>query len=184
MPALIAMLRGVNLGGNNLIRMDSLRSICESLKLEDVSTYINSGNVVFTTKERKLEKVTSQIEDCIEKQYAFRPAVILRTVAEMQDVIARNPFAKRKDLNPSKLIVVFFSQELASEVKKQLEAIKVGPEELKAHARELYIYYPDGMGKSKLPAAMDRVLKKTGTARNWNTVTKLLGMVESLDSRR
>jgi uncharacterized protein (DUF1697 family) len=137
---------------------------------------------VFATKERKLEIVGTKIEDAIEKQFGFRPAVILRSADEMRDVIARNPFAKRKDLHPAKLAVIFFATVLKSELRQQLEAIKVGPEEIHAHPRELYIYFPDGMGRSKLPMAMDRVLKKTGTGRNWNTVTKLMEMAEGIES--
>jgi len=178
MTAIIGMLRGVNVGGHNTIKMDSLRALCESLKLEKPQTYVQSGNVVFATKEKNLKMLGTKIEDAIEKSHGFRPAVMLRTAAEMREVIARNPFAKRKGLEPAKLAVIFFGDELTADQRKQLEAIKVGPEELKAHSRELYIYFPDGMGRSKLPAAMERVMKKTGTARNWNTVTKMLEIAE------
>lgn len=184
MAAIISMLRGVNVGGHNMIKMDALRALYESLKFEHVQTYVQSGNVVFTTKEKNLSTLAASIESAIEKKYGFRPAVILRTGAEMKDVIARNPFAKRRDVEPAKLAVIFFAEELSAEQRKQVEAIKVGPEESKAFPRELYIYFPDGIGRSKLPAAMDRVMKKTGTARNWNSVTKLMGMAEKLEAAK
>jgi len=177
MPTIIAMLRGVNLGGHKLVKMEALRALCDSLQCRNTQTYVQSGNVVFSTKEKNLSKLTRRIEDGIEKSFGFRAAVIVRTPDEMRKAIAANPFAKR-ELHPSKVIVVFLADELTAETRNQLEAIKVGAEEVKAHAREIYIYYPDGMGKSKFPAAMERVLKKTGTARNWNSVTKLMEMAE------
>lgn len=177
------MLRGVNVGGHNKIKMDALRSHCEGLKFENIQTYVQSGNLVFTCKGHKPERTARLVEDAIEKQHGFRPAVILRNAAEMREVIVRNPFAKRKNLDPAKLAVIFFTDELTPDVRKQLEAIKVGPEELKAHPRELYIYFPDGMGRSKLPAAIERLMKKTGTARNWNTVTKLMEMANQIETQ-
>src|SRR5215471_10775635 len=92
MLAVVALLRGVNLGGHKQIKMDVLRGLCESLGLCNPQTYIQSGNVVFTTKERDFPKLAPRIEAAIEKRAGFRPDVILRTCAEMRDVIARNPF--------------------------------------------------------------------------------------------
>jgi uncharacterized protein (DUF1697 family) len=182
MTAIICLLRGVNVGGHNKIGMDSLRDICSSLKLRSPQTYIQSGNVVFGTPERDLSKLARRIEDCIEKGYSFRPTVMLRTAAEMRDVIARNPFAARKNIDPGKLVVSFLAGSPAAEVAKRLSEIKVGPEELRVSGRELYIYFPDGQGRSKLPAALDRAAKIPATARNWNTVNKLLAMAEALES--
>ena len=179
MPVFVALLRGVNVGGHNKIKMDVLRGLCESLKCENPQTYVQSGNVVFRTKEKNPATLAKRIEDAIEKELGFRPAVILRTAAEMKDVVAKNPFAKRQ-FDPAKLAVIFFADRFSTEVKKQVLELKVGPEEIKAADRELYIYFPDGMGRSKLPAAMGRVTKNAGTARNWNSVTKLLEMAEEL----
>jgi len=181
MTTMIALLRGVNVGGHNKIKMDALRSLCRSLKLVNAQTYVQSGNVVFTTKEKDSRKVGERLEDEIEKAHGFRPAVILRTAAEMREVIKRNPFAKR-ELDPAKLAVLFLSDELSVETRKQLEAIKVGPEELKAFPRELFVYFPNGMGRSKLSPAIDRIVKKTATGRNWNSVTKLMGMAEKMEN--
>jgi uncharacterized protein (DUF1697 family) len=99
----------------------------------------------------------------------------------MQTVIANNPFAMRKEIEPGKLHAIFLTEELSPEAQKQLEAVKVGPEEIESGAREVYVYYPTGMGKSKLPPLLDRILKKAGTARNWNSVTALLEMADKLE---
>ena len=179
MTAIVAMLRGVNVGPHNRIKMEDLRALCGSLKLEKAQTYVQSGNVVFTSNERDLVALATKMEDAIEKKFGFRPAVILRSGAEMRAIVKKNPFAKR-EFDPAKLAVMFLNTELPSEMRKQLEAIKVGPEELKAFPRELYVYFPDGMGRSKLSPAIDRVVKKTGTGRNWNSVMNLLEMAEGM----
>ena len=182
MPAIICLLRGVNVGGHNKIGMDSLRDVCSSLNLRGPQTYIQSGNVIFGTTERNLAKLARRIEDCIEKGYGFRPNVMLRTAAEMRHVIARNPFASRKNIDPAKLVVSFLAEAPGAEDAKRLLEIKVGPEELCVSGRELYIYFPDGQGRSKLPPVLERTVKIPATARNWNTVNKLLAMAEELES--
>ena len=182
MQAIIAMLRGVNVGPHNRISMDALRALYGSLKLRNAQTYVQSGNVVFASNERNLSALSERIDDAFEKTFGFRSAVILRTVPEMREVIAKNPFAEREDIEPSKLLVTFLAEELSPEAQKHLEAIKVGPEEIKARAREVYVYFPNGVGRSKLPAMMDRVLKRSGTARNWNSVTTMLEMAEQIQS--
>ena len=180
MQAIIAMLRGVNVGPHNRIKMEALRTLCGSLKLQNAQTYVQSGNVVFMCGEKNLVLLAKRIEDGIEKTFGFRPAVILRTAAEMKAVIKKNPFAKR-EFDPAKLAVTFLTDELSAEARKQLESIKMGPEELKAYPRELYVYFPDGMGRSKLSPAIDRVIKKTGTGRNWNSVMNLMEMAEEME---
>jgi len=182
MTVIICLLRGVNVVGNNKISMQALREICLSLKLRGPQTYIQSGNVVFGTVERDLDKLAGRIEDRIEKGHRFRPRVMLRTAAEMREVVTRNPFAGRKGLDPSKLIVSFLLEAPNAETRDCVLAINVGPEELRHHGRELYIYFPDGQGRSKLPAVLDRALKAPATARNWNTVNKLLAMAQQLES--
>jgi uncharacterized protein (DUF1697 family) len=183
MTTVIALLRGVNVGGHNMIKMDVLRALCESLGHCDVQTYVQSGNIVFRTKERDVAKVAQKIEDAIEKKHGFRPDVILRTMAEMRAVVAKNPFAQRKDIEPGKLIVTFLADEPNSETKKAVLALKPNPEEIRANGRELYVYFPDGSGRSKLVPVLAKVMKNKGTGRNWTTVSTLLEMAEKLESQ-
>ncbi len=181
MTVVISMLRGVNVGGQKILKMDALRALYESLKFEDVTTFIQSGNVVFRTKERDLAKITKRIGNEIEQRFGFRPEVILRTKEEMRGVIARNPFAERKDVEPNKLLVWFLASAPDAEARKNVLAVKVEGEEMRIGKRELYIYFPDGQGRSKLSLpALDRALKVLGTGRNWNTVMKLMEMAEKL----
>jgi uncharacterized protein (DUF1697 family) len=162
--------------------MDVLRDICSSLKLQSPQTWIQSGNVVFVTAEKDLHKLATRIESCIEKELGFRPDVILRTAGEMRRVIARDPFASRKGLDPAKLHVSFLAKAPTAAEGAKMLAINVGPEELRLEKQELYIYFPDGAGRAKLPAALARTVKIPATARNWNTVNKLLIMAEALES--
>ena len=137
MTIVISMVRGINVGGHNLIKMDALRELYASLKFENPRTYVQSGNVVFGTRERNMEKMAHRIEDAIEAQFAFRPDVILRTVEEMREVIARNPFGS--DLDPAKLHVHFLKSEPEKEAHEKVRGIKVGPEKLHLDGRELSV---------------------------------------------
>ncbi len=182
MPVLICLLRGVNVGGHHKIKMEDLRALCASLKLRDAQTCVQSGNVVFRTRETDLPRLARRLEDAIERTCGFRPDVIMRTCAELRDVIARNPFAGRGGIESNRLLVTFLAADPGDDARARVRAIQTNPEELHIDGRELYIYYPDGMGRSKLTAAvLDRALKTSGTGRNWNTVTKLLEMAEALD---
>jgi uncharacterized protein (DUF1697 family) len=181
MKVVIGLLRGVNLAGRHQIKMDVLRALCESLGLCNPQTWLQSGNVIFTTKERDLPKLARRMESAIEKKVGFRPDVVLRTSDELREVITKNPFTKRNDIEGSKLLVTFFEDAPAPEVREQVLRIKGHPEEIHMASRELYIYYPDGMGRSKLNPVLTRALKNKGTARNWNTVGKLLEMSEKME---
>lgn len=177
MPVVISMLRAVNVGGTGKIRMEALKALYESLGLRDVSTFIQSGNVVCRAQQRELPKLSRKIEDAIEESHGFRTDVILRTVPEMQHVVDRNPFAARPDVPPNKLLVTFLAGDPGEEARDRVRAIEISPEELQLDGREMYIYYPVGVGLSKLPSAkIGRALGTPGTARNWNTVLKLLEM--------
>src|ERR1700730_1781566 len=123
------MLRGVNVGGHNKIKMEALRALYESLGLLDPQTYIQSGNVVFRTEERNLVLLAKRIENGIERSFGFRPGVIVRTASEVRDVIARNPFAARPGIDPSRLLVTFLSSDPGAEAREKVLKIKVDPEE-------------------------------------------------------
>jgi uncharacterized protein (DUF1697 family) len=183
MTAVIAMLRGVNLARHNRIKMEELRALCTSLKLRDPQTYVQSGNVIFSTREPNLVRLSKRIEKAIEEKCGFRTDVIVRTAAEMRDVIARNPFAKRNAIEPGKFLVLFLRDEPGPEVQAKARNIKADPEQLRLHGREVYIYFPNGMGRSKLSTvAIERALETPGTGRNWNSVTKMLAMAEKIDA--
>ena len=180
MPVLISMLRGVNVGGHNKIKMDVLRALYESLKFEDPRTYVQSGNVIFRTKEKPSPALAKKIQNAIERKFGFRPEVILRTTDELRTAIAAHPFAGR-NLEPGKILVTFLASDPGPEAPANLRSLKDYPEELHLLGRELYIYFPDGAGKSKLPwSKVEKLFQTTGTARNWNSVTKMLAIAEEM----
>jgi uncharacterized protein (DUF1697 family) len=158
MPTFIALLRGINVGGHKKLAMSDLRSICESLGYTGVRTLLNSGNAIFEAKSAAEAK---RLQEKVEAK------IILRTPKEMAEVIARNPW-KREG---SRLMVTF----LDGAPKGGFDWS--GPEETHLDGRHLYLYYPDGMGQSKLTnAAIEKALGVAGTTRNWNTVLKLAAL--------
>lgn len=183
MAVMICMLRGVNLGAHNRVKMEALKALCESLKLREPQTYVQSGNVIFKTDERDLVKLAKRIETAIEKKFGFRTDAVVRSTAEMKEVIARNPFAKRSGIEPSKLLVTFLAGDPGEEARALVRAIKCAPDELFIDGREAYIHFPNGAGRPTLAwATIPKMLKVSGTARNWNSVKKMLEIAEKMEA--
>ena len=141
---------------------------------------MQSGNVVFGAKEKNLK--AKIIEDGIEKAFGFRPGVVLRSAAELRKTVNANPFAKRDGINPGLLLVSFLTEAPTKQGVAALQALPTGPEEMHVAGSEIFIYFPDGMGRSKFPwASMGKILKMTVTGRNLRTVTTLLRMAEEME---
>ena len=184
MTAVIAMLRAVNVGGHNKIKMDELRELCETLGFGEPRTFIQSGNVIFRSQEKSLIKLGEKLEAGIESRFGFRPDAILRTAASLESAAATNPFAARSELDPAKLLITFLKSDPGDEARRRVHAIKVDPEQLHAIGAEIYIHFPDGQGKSKLPAAaIQKAIGVPGTARNMNSVLKMLEMARAMNGR-
>lgn len=180
---LISILRGVNVGPYRRIRMEALQAIYESLKLRNPQTYGQSGNVLFRTQEQDLAQLAARIEDRIEQRFEFRPDVILRTLPELREAVAKNPFAKRHSFEAGKLLVCFLADDPGKKAWNEIRRMKIRPEELRIKGRELYIYFPGGMAGSKLPMAqIEKTLKAAAAGRKWNSVTKLLQIAERLET--
>ena len=184
MAVIVSLLRGVNVGGNHLIRMDALRALCAPLGFQHSLTCLQSGNLIFKTAERSLARIETLLQDAIESDFGFRPRVIARTAADIRAVIANNPFGAQAAAHPSRLLVIFLAGVPDRAAAQKLQAISVAPDEFHLAGRELYAYFPNGIGRSKLsPTLIEKTLDTQGTGRNWNTVAKLLAMAEQLESR-
>jgi len=184
MAVIISLLRGVNVGGHNQIKMDALRALYESLGLRDAQTYVQSGNVVFRTTQKDLVALARKIQNGIDRIGGFRPEVILRTASELRKVIARNPFAARRDIDPRKFLILFLAEEPGPEARSAVLGIKADPEEFRLDGRDVYIYYANGLARPKMPwMAVEKIVKIPGTGRNWNTVNKLVEMAEQLEAK-
>ena len=182
MPVIVSLLRGVNVGGH-LIKMDALRDLYESLGLRKVETFIQSGNVVFTTQARDRAALAKRIEDAIEKKFGFRSDVILRSTEELRDALARNPFAQRQDIDPAKLLISFLGCDPDPEGCTKVRALDIHPEEMHIDGREIYVYFVNGMARPKLSwHLLGKHLKAPATGRNLTTVRKLLAIAERLET--
>jgi uncharacterized protein (DUF1697 family) len=135
--------------------------------------------------ERNLGKLADRLEEAIERRFGFRARVILRTAEDMRDVAAKNPFAARPDIAPARLLVLFLAAAPDAESGATLLGMRSEPEELRLIGRELYIHYPNGVGRARIsPALIEKTLKAPATGRNWNTVTKLLSIAAGLEAGR
>jgi uncharacterized protein (DUF1697 family) len=174
MTRYVALLRGVNIGPNKRVPMADLRAMAERMGFTDVATILQSGNLVFSAAKG----TPASLEKALEAECAERIGVetdfLVRTAAEWRAIVAANPFPKEAKADPARLVVVCLKAAATAAAVKALEAAIPGREVVRAKGRELYAYYPDGQGTSKLtPALIDRELGTRGTARNWNTTLKL-----------
>jgi len=165
----LALLRGINVGGNNILPMKDLAALFSKAGCGDVVTYIQSGNVVFSADTKLAATVCSKVE----KQLAFKTTIILRSLPELERIAAGNPYA---DLDNSH--IVFLASLPAPDQVAQLDPNRSAPDQFTVVGREIYLYMPNGMGRTKLTNAyFDSKLKTVGTARNWRTLLKLLAMM-------
>ena len=163
MTVFIALLRGINVGGANKIAMSDLRALCQAAGFENVTTHIQSGNVVFSCN-LGAEAARRKLEDALKRRMGKPIRVFLRTPAEIQAILERNPF---ENAAPNQVIVVFLDH---APPRDALAGLRIpGREELELSGREIYIHFPDGMGRSKLKVP----LADRATMRNLNTVRKL-----------
>jgi uncharacterized protein (DUF1697 family) len=182
MPIYVAMLRGINVGSRNRIKMDVLRSVFESVGCRGCETYIQSGNVVFSGGGCGPARLEKQLQGALEQAFQFRPAVILRSQEELKETVEKAPFLDRPDFDGAKLLIYFLRSDPGSEARTAINALETGPEKLQLDGRELFIYYPNGMARPKLPMkSVEKMLQMPGTGRNWNTVTKLVEMCRLRD---
>lgn len=173
MSRTIALLRGVNVSGSHKIRMEELRAMCEGMGLQEVRTYIQSGNVVFRGGKKQVGR---ELEEAIERTFGFRAAVVIRTAEELRTIAAQNPFP---GLDPKKVVVTFLDRTPPPEAVEKVRQMAISPEEIRISGSEMYIHFPLGQGVSKLPMArIEKTLGATGTSRNWNSVMALLGMAD------
>jgi uncharacterized protein (DUF1697 family) len=166
----IALLRGINVGGNKRVEMARLRALLEDLGYRDVRTYVNSGNVVFTGPRRSEQ----HLEAAIAKAFGFEVPVVLRSRDELADVVQANPL---RDIatDPAKHLVIFCGAEASTD----LDAADFAPDTFRIIGREVYLWAQDGISKSELAKVLaTKPLGDKSTARNWRTVEKLLALAD------
>lgn len=177
MQTWVALFRGINVGGKNLLPMAPLRSDMKSLGFSSVQSYIQSGNVVFRSSSRSAKTLQKKIEQCVEKQNGFKPHVLLLSAAQLQVAIDANPF--REEVNDPKSLHLFFLSAPAKHAdESSLHAARSKTERFELIDRVLYLHAPDGIARSKLAAKAEKILGVPMTARNFRTVSKVADLIE------
>jgi len=177
MATYIALVRGINIAGHNIVAMADLRKLLTRMGFEDPQSLLQSGNLVFRSKVRSTGKLEQQLEVGARMRLSLESPFFVRTTQEWESIIARNPFAREAARDPSHLAVMFFKSAPEPRAVKALQEAISGPEVIHADGRQGYIIYPDGFARTRLTNALiDSKLGTIGTGRNWNTVLKLAAM--------
>jgi uncharacterized protein (DUF1697 family) len=175
MTQYIALLRGINVGGNNQLPMKDLKTLLEKIGCADVRTYIQSGNVVLRCPSPSAGTLAQRLTAAISKHHGFEPRVVVVTRSELEKAAAANPFPQA-DAHPQTLHLFFLSDAPAKPNLQSLDALKAKTEAFVLKGKVFYLHTPDGFGKSKLAASAEKLLGVAATARNWRTVQTLLEM--------
>jgi uncharacterized protein (DUF1697 family) len=176
MGTYISMLRGINVGRQKAIKMDALSKMYESLGFKDVRTYIQSGNVIFQCKNTKTLELTKKIEEEIKKSFGFEIIVLIRTEKKLQETIKNNPFNKK---NHDRIYVTFLSGIIDKIPIDEINKAKSASEEFLFLGSEVYLYCPDGYGRTKLSNNFfEKKLNLPATTRNWKTVNMMLKIAQ------
>lgn len=176
METWIALFRGINVGGNNILPMAKLKSDLASLGLENIRTYIQSGNVVFDTAGETASSLVESIAQQIEEHHGFRPRILILKREDLQAAVASNPFPEAI-LDPKTLHFSFLAEPATDPNMQALDDVKTSTERYELIDRVFYLHAPDGIGRSKLAAKVEKALGVAATARNYRTVDKLVSMV-------
>ena len=179
MTKFVVLLRGINVGGKNILPMEELRELLEKLGCENVATYIQSGNAVFRYRGNAAE-LPDLIATAIDSRFGFKPSVMVLTAGEFDAVAKANPFAA--DASEPKFLHVWFLREPAiSANTTRMGELESGGEKFLLTDPAVYLYAPDGIGRSKLAAGMEKCLGVPATARNWRTVSKIGEMLSKVE---
>lgn len=181
MKVYIALFRGINVGGNNMLPMKELVTLLEDLGACNVKTYIQSGNAVFGSKVASPAQLTKKIRAAIKQRRGFEPHVLLLTLEEFEQAIAQNPFPEAETV-PQSLHLGFLADTPEHPDAKTLERLQQGKERFKLIGRVFYLHVPEGFGRSKLAAGAEKALGVPMTDRNWRTVCTICEMAKACRS--
>jgi uncharacterized protein (DUF1697 family) len=176
----VALLRGINVGGRNLLPMRELVRMFEGAGCADVRTYIQSGNVVFTATPACARRLADEVAEAVEKRFNFRPGVVLRAADEIAKVAVDNPLLC-EGADERFLHVAFLARKPAAGDVAALDSARSPGDSFRVRGHEVYLYLPNGAGKTKLSNAyLESTLDMISTMRNWRTVLKLSEMAQQL----
>jgi uncharacterized protein (DUF1697 family) len=180
MATYVALIRGINVGGHKQVAVSDLRDLLSRLGFANPRSLLQSGNLVFDCSSRSAQALERLLEAESVNRLGLDAAFFVRTAAEWGSVIARNPFPKEAERDPGHFVVQFLKEAPSAADLKALRAAITGREVVRVHGREAYVYYPDGIGRSRLTSTLlERKLATRATGRNWNTVLKVGALVEA-----
>jgi len=172
----VALLRGINVGGNNPLPMANLRAMFEDARCEHVRSYIQSGNIVFEATEATATSVPKKVQSAIAKEFGFDVPVIVRSDSEWRAIMQQNPFLRAPHIDPRTLHVAILSR--APVEGFVLDRDRCPPDKIEIAAREAYLHLPNGVARTKFTNAyLDRAFGVVSTVRNWRTVSELAKMM-------
>jgi uncharacterized protein (DUF1697 family) len=170
----VALLRGINVAGKKSVKMEDLRASFQALGFSRVRTYVQSGNVIFEAVKTSSNDLSGIIAEKFSKDFGFPILVILRTSDEIGRVVRDNPFLIEKNVDHSKLHVTFLSSLPTKDATQKLDALTAHVDQFRVRGREIYLYCPNGYGRTKLSNnALEKQLSIGATTRNWKTVSSL-----------
>jgi len=175
MDTYIALIRGINVGGRGRLLMKDLRSVLEGLGLVNVKTYLQSGNAVFQSRSHDGQKLSHDIGEAIREISQVTPEVVVLTVEELQSSMASNPFPEGES-DPTSLHVFFLKSRPENPDLAKLESLRTNTEKFELLGTCFYLHAPDGIGRSKLAANVEKVLDIGLTARNWRSVKAVMSL--------
>ena len=171
----IALLRGINVGGQKKIKMIDLKNMFESLRFKNVKTYIQSGNVIFDYQSIDIINLTNQIENKITETFGFSVKTLIFTEEEIRNIVNNNPFVKEPNIELDKLHVIFLLDIPDPSTVMLLDIRKEENEKFLIISKVVYLYCPNGYGKTKLNNFMfEKKLKTVATTRNWKTLNNIV----------
>lgn len=180
MTVYISLLRGINVSGQKKVKMAELSALYETLGLDSIKTYVQSGNVVFQSDQSPGD-LSDKIHAAIEKQFGFSVEVLVRSLDDWRALVERSPFAGDGDKDPKYLHITLLAQLPDKQAIAELEVPQAGADEYRIDGQAVYLHCPNGYGRTKLNNNFwEKKLKVGATTRNWNTVNKLLELAEAV----
>jgi uncharacterized protein (DUF1697 family) len=175
MNTFVALFRGINVGGKNILPMKELAAVLEGLELSKVQTYIQSGNVIFQAAADSTQELARNIGAAVCKSHEFAPQVLVLSIQEVRNAIASNPFPEGES-EPKSLHLFFLESSPSNPDIKRLGSLQSASERFKLVGTVFYLHAPGGIGRSRLAANVEKALGVTATARNWRSVSAILSL--------
>jgi uncharacterized protein (DUF1697 family) len=181
MTIYIALLRGINVSGQKVIKMDALKGIFESMQYQNVKTYIQSGNVIFQADEDQYNQLVKEIEDKLLRELGYEVTVIIRTLGELKEIINQNPYHVSELKQDEKIYISFLSEKPTDEAVEVLQSFQNDIDDFRVQGREVYLLCRKGYGKTLFSNQfIEKKLGVNATTRNWNSVNKITAIGNSI----